>query len=198
MDKSQAENEIKIIREVMDRSARYKHFSGLSGVISGLFAIIGCAATYWVNYHVSQPKQNTAFAFIWCSVLFAAIAEDLMLAQWRAKKDGGTIWTPATYQVLKAAFPGVFVAFVISLEALREGAIDAIPSVWALGYGTALCAAGTFSIKEVWYYGIIQLITGTLGLFAFSNPPYNFYQLLLSFGIYQIFYGIWIARKYKK
>lgn len=198
MDKFQAEEDIKLIRDVMERSAKYTHFSGLSGVLSGIFALIGCAITYWVNFNIAEARQYPIYIVVWSSVLVAAIAEDMILAQWRAKKNGGTIWTPATYQVLKAVFPGLFVAFVISLEVVREHSIDAIPAVWALGYGAALCAAGIFSIKEVWYYGILQLITGTLGLYVFCNPPYNFYQLAVSFGIYQILFGLWIAGKYRK
>ncbi|MCX6343665.1 MAG: hypothetical protein NT018_01160 [Armatimonadetes bacterium] len=207
MKKSQAEEDIQIIREVMERSARYTHFSGLSGVLSGILALIGCAITYWVNFNISELQQNNWYALTWSSVLIAAIAEDLMLAQRNAQKNGGSIWVPATYQVMKAIFPGVFVAFVISLTAMLEGALDAIPGVWALGYGAALCAAGMFTVKEVWVYGIIQLITGSASLLVLSQPAIipreivpiiSFSQLALSFGIYQIVFGLWMTRKYRK
>jgi hypothetical protein len=36
MEKQQAEKDIKLIREIMERSARYTHFTGLSGVLSGI------------------------------------------------------------------------------------------------------------------------------------------------------------------
>jgi hypothetical protein len=108
---------------------------------------------------------------------------------------------------MKAIFPGVFVAFIISLTAMLEGALDAIPGVWALGYGAALCAAGLFTVKEVWVYGIIQLITGSASLLVLSQPTIipreiapiiSFSQLALSFGIYQIIFGLWMTRKYRK
>lgn len=207
MEKTQAEESIQLIRDVMERSARYTHFSGLSGVISGILALIGCAATYWINFNVPLGNQSTWFAVTWCGVLAAAVGEDLALAQRKAKRRGNTIWTPATYQVMKAILPGIFVAFVISLTALTQGALDAIPPVWALGYGAALCAAGLFTVREVWIYGVVQMLTGAATLLVLAQPGWvatqwvpvcSFAQLALSFGVYQIAWGLWIARKYRK
>ena len=197
MDKYSAEENLKLIREVMERSARYTHFSGLSGVLSGVLALIGCAVTYWINDHVAVSQQNTLYILTWCAILVLAVAQDLLLAHRNARIAGQSIWNPATIQVLKAVFPGVFVAAVISFVALYDGAIDAIPAVWALGYGAALCAAGLFTTKEVWRYGLLQLATGTAGMFLMSKPPYSLYLVALCFGIYQIVFGIWMTGKHR-
>ncbi len=197
MDRASAEENLQLIREIMEKSARYTHFSGLSGVLSGILALIGCGVTYWINDKVPAASQDTYYIVTWCSVLVLAIVEDFALAQRKARAAGQTIWNPATYQVLKAVFPGVFVAAVISFVALYEGAIDAIPAVWALGFGAALCAAGLFTTKEVWRYGILQLATGAAGIFLISRPPYSLYLLALTFGLYQIAFGIWMSRKHQ-
>lgn len=182
----------------MESSTRYTHFSGLSGVLSGIAALIGTYITYWIYKNIPLDNQNKWSFITWLLVFIFAITEDFTLAQRRARKQGTTIWTPAGYQVIKAVLPGVFIAFIISLVALVDGAFDAIPGVLALGYGTALCAAGLFSTKEVWIYGIVQLITGTIALFFMSRIPYSFYALALSFGVYQILFGIWITVKYHR
>ncbi|MCE5323248.1 hypothetical protein LLG46_08025 [bacterium] len=198
MNKPQAEQDIKLIREIMERSAKYTHFTGLSGVLSGIAALVGTYATYWIYVNVSLADQNKWSLVTWLVVFIFAISEDFMLAGRNARKQGTTIWNPVGFQIIKAVFPGVFIAFVISLVALVDGAVDAIPGVLALGYGAALCSAGLFSIKEVWTYGIIQLITGTIALFFMSRVPYSLYALALSFGVYQIIFGIWIAVKYHR
>jgi len=195
MDKYSAEENLKLIREVMERSARYTNFSGLSGVLSGVLALIGCAVTYWINDHVAVSRQDMLYILTWCTVLVLAIAQDLLLAHRNARKSGQSIWNPATYQVFKAIFPGVFFAGVISFVALYDGAIDAIPAIWALGYGAALCAAGLFTTREVWRYGLLQMATGTAGLFLMSKPPYSLYLVALCFGLYQIAFGICMTRK---
>jgi hypothetical protein len=196
MDRVRAEEDIKLIRDIMEKSARYTHFTGLSGVISGFLGLAGCWATVWIALKFSFEQQKSLFIITWVAVLVLALVQDFALAQRNAKRSGGSIWTPATYQVLKAVFPGVFVAFIISLECLREGSYAAIPCIWALGYGAALCAAGMVSTREVSTYGVIQLVTGSLGLLLLSSRPENtFYLLALSFGVYQILFGLWMARK---
>lgn len=198
MQKSQAEENIQLIRDVMERSVRYTHFSGLSGVLSGILTFIGCGITWWASLNIPVDQQNAWYIVIWSSVLVAAIVEDLILAHKNAAANGSSIWVPATFQVMKAIFPGLFVAFIVSLFALQTSEYHMLPGVWSLGYGAALCAAGMFSIKEVGIYGIIQLITGAIGLLFFRPSPYYFYQLALSFGVYQILFGLWIAGKYRK
>ena len=197
MNQIQAEENIRLIREVMSRSAHYTHFSGVSGVLSGIFALFGCYMTYWITYNVPPVQHNESYVVTWVAVLVAAIAQDIALAQRKARKNGQTLWDPATYQVIKAVLPGMFVAFVVSIVALRDGALDAIPGVWALGYGVSLCSAGMFSMKEIRVYGVIQLITGAVGLFVFSRLPQSVYILALSFGVYQIIFGLWMTRKYR-
>lgn len=196
MDRQQAEQDIKMIRQVMEQSARYTHFSGLSGPISGVLALAGCAATYWVDKAVAARHQPAWLIVTWSLVLVLSIAQDMFLAQRKARRNGQTIWVPATYRLMKSVLPGVYIAFILSVVALYDGAPDVIPAVWALGYGTALCAAGMISVKEVWMYGIVQLVTGTVGLFFMSSPPYSLYLLALTFGVYQILFGIVVTRRY--
>ena len=135
MNKAQAEDSIKVIREIMEKSARYTTFSGLSGVVAGLLALSGCAATYWINKLEIGPQQYWMYVAVWVVVLILAMSQDFALSQRKARKLGDTIFNKTTYQVLRAAFPGVFLAFVLSVRALTLNEPDAIPALWTLGYG---------------------------------------------------------------
>lgn len=99
MDRHSAEENLQVIREVMERSARYTHFSGLSGVISGVLALIGCAATWLIYERVDPARANLYYILTWCAVLALAMAEDLLLAHLKARANGQSIWNPATYQI---------------------------------------------------------------------------------------------------
>ena len=52
-----------------------------------------------------------------------------------------------------------------------------------------------------WYYGLLQLATGTAGMLAMVlwkvGPPYSLYLVALCFGVYQIAFGIWMTRKHR-
>ncbi len=204
VDKLQAVDDIKTIREIMERSTKYTHFTGLSGVISGVAALVGTYITWWIYCSSLTVVMQGVWSLVtWVAVFVFAIGQDFLLAQRRAIQQGTTMRTPATFLVLRAAFPGVFVAFVISLVALLEGSVDAIPGVLALGYGAALCSAGMFSTREVGIYGVVQLVTGAASLlFMLALPldvplaPYSIGTLALCFGVYQIIFGLVIAARY--
>lgn len=196
MDKIQAEESLKLIRDVMERSARYTHFSGLSGVIAGTLAFVGCWLTYWIDGNIPLKAQTAWYIATWSTIFVLAMTQDFVLAQRKARKHGQTIFNKATLQVIKSILPGVFIAFVLSLKAVMVGDWDIIPAIWALGYGAAIYAAGAFCVREVRVFGIIQLITGAVGLFIFNVWAHSLILLVISFGIYHILFGLWMSRKY--
>ncbi len=196
MDKFEAEGDLKLIREVMERSARYTHLSGLSGVIAGLLALAGVVATVWVAQQDDWDKLKPEFAAVWIGVFVLAIGQDFLMGYRKARKTGQAYFTPAFWQVIKAVAPGVFIGFVISMVCLSQDTPDAIPPIWALAYGTGLCAAGIFTVKEVRIFGIIELFTGAVGLVFFAAPLFSLWFMAVAFGLYHIVFGIWMAKRY--
>lgn len=196
MDKSQAESDIKVIREIMEKSTRYTNFSGLSGILAGILALFGCAATIWVAYSHPWWKETVWYVLIWLAVFVSAIAQDAFFANRKAQRNGDRLLNSAAVQVIKAVTPGVLLALVLSLRAMQLGEWSAIPALWTLGYGVADCAAGMFSVPEVRVFGVIQLITGAVGLFLFSTWTSAIWLLALSFGVYHIIFGIVLSRRY--
>ncbi|MHB1456638.1 MAG: hypothetical protein ACYC0V_06960 [Armatimonadota bacterium] len=196
MDRNQAEEDLKAIRKIMEQSTRYTDFSGLSGIIAGLLALTGCAATIWVAWNSIWWSQTNAFVVIWVSVLILAVAQNGYFANKKAKKNGERFFNPTSMQVIKAVLPGVAIAAVLSIRALTLNEWEAIPSLWTLGYGISACAAGMFSVSEVRIFGIAQLITGTLGLFMITSWVDSMFLMALSFGLYHIIFGFVLARKY--
>lgn len=196
MDKAEAAEDIKLIREVMETSARYTNFSGISGIIAGTLALLGCGATYWVTLALPGVLLIRSYVIIWVLVLAISIFQDFALAQRKARRRGEDYFTPATAQVYKAVLPGIFVAVVLSIRALTLRELDAIPALWCLGYGAAICAAGRFSVREARIFGAVQLISGAIGLFLFATPPESLYFLAVTFGVYHILFGLILTRKY--
>jgi hypothetical protein len=197
MNKIHAEEDLKIIRDVMETSARYTSFSGISGVFAGLLALAGCGVTYWISNNIDYHKdQNLWYTITWVAVFITAISQDFLLARSKARRCGESIWNPASIQVIKALIPGVFISLMLSIYAAIIDDLEVIPAIWTLGYGVAICAAGRFSVSEVRIFGVIQLITGALGLFLLSDWMCSLCFMGLTFGVYHIIYGLWLMRRY--
>jgi hypothetical protein len=61
-------------------------------------------------------------------------------------------------------------------------------------YGLALVNAGKFTYNEVFYLGIIEIITGLISAFF---PSYGLIFWAWGFGILHIVYGLFMYRKYE-
>jgi len=92
--------------------------------------------------------------------------------------------------------PGVLIAFLVSLWALVLEKPDAIPGIWAMGYGAAVCAAGMFSVREVRIFGVVELVSGAVAFLFFSYWMASLYVLAVTFGVYHIAFGLWLMRRY--
>ena len=196
MKELQPEDSLKLIRDVMDKSARYTHFSGISGIVAGLVAIIGCIVTWKVAYTPAIAYNYSIYALIWIFTFIIAISQDFYLANRKARRNGQNLWGPAAIHIIKAVLPGVFIALVLSVRFLIDRNLGDIPSIWALCYGVSLCAAGLFTVKEVTYHGVAQLVIGTLGLALKLDWPASLILAGISMGLCHIVFGIVIVSRY--
>ena len=69
-----------------------------------------------------------------------------------------------------------------------------LPVVWLLMYGAAVTTGGMFSVKPVPAMGICFLVLGTIAVFA--PVQYGDFLMAAGFGVFQIIFGIIIARRY--
>jgi len=73
---------------------------------------------------------------------------------------------------------------------------DAIPAIWAMGYGAAICAAGMFSVREVRIFGVVELVSGAVAFVFMSYWPVSLYVLAVTLGLYHIIFGVWLMCRY--
>src|SRR5579883_1443646 len=85
---AEAYENLRHIREVMDRSTRHSTLSGLSGLLVGLWAIAGVLATHFIVYDgrpgVMLPNGHLwMFGAIWLAVLGVSAVTDYLLTKRR-------------------------------------------------------------------------------------------------------------------
>jgi hypothetical protein len=206
MKEQQIEKDLQSIRQLMERSSKFISLSGLSGVMSGTYALIGFARAYRLIYgdyrifhyhdYFLVPYQTLLkLITIALVVLIASIVTGIWLSFLKAKKKGHLFFVPATkYLLVNLAIPlvtgGVFILILLS-----RGYYGITAPACLIFYGLALVAASHYTYGDVRWLGFFEIV---IGLFSAWFPWYGLLCWAFGFGILHILYGIIMYYKYER
>jgi hypothetical protein len=186
--------ELKDIRNIMERSSRFLSLSGLSGILIGVYALIGAFTAYRIVYiqfpsQIRQEHINELIVnlfIIGISVLILSLFTIFLLTIRKARKEEKPIWGPGSkLLLLNLIIPLVTGALLVAIFVLR-GYYGIISPVFLIFYGLALVNAAKYTRPEILGLGIIEII---LGLIAAILPYYGLYFWAFGFGVLHIVYG---------
>jgi hypothetical protein len=202
--------DLKIIRRVMEESSRFLTLSGLSGIFAGIFALTGAAIAYFKilkngtihydEYFQSLSIKETNLLCIQLLtdgliVLLLAIGVSLFFSIRKAKRTGVNIWTTVSKRLLiNLLIPLVAGGIFIIALFIHHQAILIVPCM-LLFYGLALVNAAKFTFSEIFYLGLLEILTGLLSAFF---PNLGIYFWAFGFGILHIIYGLIMFGKYER
>jgi len=206
---SQHLEDLKTIKSIMEQSSRFLSLSGLSGISAGLFAIAGAIAARLIikgsvtnawgySKAISQTESegNTIALLLLTAglVLVLAVSSALFFSYRKARKSGQKIWTPASKRgIINLSIPlaagGLFI--LLTLGQLPGSIIAAATLIF---YGLALVNAGKFTFGEIYWLGIMEIVTGLLCL---AIPGYAFVFWVSGFGILHMGYGTFMYFRYR-
>ena len=178
---------LKFIRDTMERSTHFTAVPGYGGMLMGVTAI---AAAYIANSQIYLRDSLVT----WIVEAFLAFAIGL-LAMWQKSKIAGTplISTPAKKFAL-SFLPPLVCGIVITLGLWRNEYYYIMPPVFMLCYGAAVVCGGAFSVRVVPIMGWCFIAMGTA---AFALPAgYGNSMMAASFGLLHIMFGAIIGRRY--
>lgn len=192
----EARENLRVIRQTMERSTKYSTLSGLSGVLIGLVAIVGVLATRALigTAGASVYSHPLRLALIWLAVLFVAVAVDFGCNKRRAAQVGKRVVSPLGAHILLAALPAFLGGAVLTFFFGQHHLLFYVWGVWMLCYGLAICAVGLFSVKPVSILGAAFVLAGAVTLLL--PLPYHLPMMALTFGGFHIGYGVLMARRH--
>jgi hypothetical protein len=206
---SSSAEDLKTIRKIMEESSRFLSLSGLSGIFAGSFAIIGALVAWLfildkgiaiqgINETTmlagSLPVMRIQLLAIALTVLLLSVSVSLALSAKKARKAGKNIWTPVSKRLLiNFLVPLATGGFLIIIFLIRDE-IQLISPGMLIFYGLALVNAGKFTYGEIFYLGLLQIVTGLL---AAVFPQWGFWLWVFGFGLLHIVYGFVMYRKYE-
>jgi len=206
---SKSIEDIKTIRRIMEESSRFLSLSGLSGVFAGAFAIAGALVAYFLilksgSIHYDEyfrslsVKETTTIRWQLMAdaviVLFLAIMSAVSLSLRKAKRTGKNFWTPVSKRLLINLLIPLISGGIFIIILLFQNHIQLIVPGMLIFYGLALVSAGKFTYNEIFYLGILEIITG---LVSAVFPDRGLLFWILGFGILHIIYGLVMYRKYE-
>jgi hypothetical protein len=183
---SHAMDNLRLIRETMERAGSFTAVPGWGGVAIGVSALAAAIAS----------RQLTLERWLATWLLEAALAMVLAVLAIKRKANaakGPLLSAPARRFVLSFA-PPLLVGGLLTAVLYRAGLPAAIPGAWLLLYGTGVVTGGAFSVRVVPVMGLCFMSLGAVALF--SPFAWGTAFLAAGFGGLHIVFGIIIARRY--
>lgn len=202
MDEKDYLKDISEIKDIMNRSTRFLSLSGLSGILAGCYALIGAFVAYKLlgeynytfnyneealrsNYITLSSLKNTLIG-VALAVAFLSVVSAYFLTKQKAKKNNEKIWDPASRQLMGSfAIPmitgGVFIFLLV-----QKGIYGIAAPAALIFYGLAIINASKYTLSQVKYLGLLEILMGLLALVFFGN---GLLFWVLGFGVLHIVYG---------
>jgi hypothetical protein len=184
---ARAMDNLRFIRETMERASAFTAISGWGEVAVGVMAL-GAA---WL----AAGQATTAG---WLTVWIADALVSMGVAVWftaaKARAARAPLFSEPARKFAFSFSPTMLVGALLTALLYGHGLSDRLPAVWLLLYGAAVITAGTFSVRIVPVMGAAFMSLGVAGLFAPAG--WGNALMALGFGGLHIAFGILIARRH--
>ncbi|WP_109434811.1 MULTISPECIES: hypothetical protein [Aquimarina] len=180
------------IKDMMNKSSRFFSLSGLSGIMAGIYALIGAAVAFYLDSIIGRGYlilNSKLFYYILIDLVIIALLSILtaiILSVRKAKKNNETLWNSASKRLLTAFLIPLITGGIYIIIKISSHHYGLTGSLMLIFYGLALVNASKYTIGNVKYLGYIEIV---LGLICAIYPGYGFWFWVLGFGVMHIIYG---------
>ncbi|MFZ1749306.1 MAG: hypothetical protein WAU01_03910 [Saprospiraceae bacterium] len=199
------QNDLQHIRQMMERSSTFLSLSGLSGIGAGIFALLGCAAGFYIlhehqiDYFDGKPNVYTSkvtyqIAAVALLTLVLSLASAIYFTVKKSKRLQLPLWSLPTKNILKAGMIPLVAGGIFCIILTINYVFYLVAPCMLIFYGLALTSAAKYTNDDIFWLGICQL---TLGLVAAVIPGYGLVFWGIGFGLLHIAYGWYMFKKYQ-
>lgn len=192
MEKNEYIDQLKDIRSIMDKSTRFLSLSGLSGVLAGIYALLGATAVHLIidrstkPYIILSSKEFKLICIIAALVLLLSVVTAWLLSKGKAQKTGEKLWSSSSKRLLINFAIPLFTGGAFGISLLQTGHYGLIAPVTLIFYGLSLLQASKYTLESMRYLGIAFIVLGLINCWLVG---YGLYFWAFGFGILHIVYG---------
>jgi hypothetical protein len=176
---------LRYIRETMERAGSFTSIPGWGGMVIGLSAIGTSVLAR------DLPGQRWLSAWL-IEAAFATLIGAVTMAM-KGRRAGTDFTAPVARRFFASYFAPLIAAAVLTFVLWRGGFFVAMPAMWLLLYGTSFVSSGAFSIRVIPVMGLLFML---IGLIAAVIPESGNLLMGLGFGGLHFGFGYVIARSY--
>lgn len=216
--------ELKEIRSLMERSNRFMSLSGWTGIMAGIYSLLGAAAAYYiifkmnftraviptsvdayrsgraVHYNYSDSlsglfsDKNIWLFLIAVVVILLSAGTAFYQSSLKAQQQNVKLWNTTTKRLFVQVAIPLVTGGLFCIALLYYGNAGLIAPAMLIFYGMALLNGSKYTLKEFHSLALCEIALGLISLFFIG---YGLFFWTIGFGILHIFYGILMQKRYK-
>jgi hypothetical protein len=189
IDRSQAEEHLRVIRSLMEKATIYRAISAEAAAVGGVLALLASFAFgNWVRDRdwgevagtgLLAPVPRWQFFALWMAVLALAAGVNFWILWRGAKSRGEPFVSPGMRLALQALLPSYFVAAVFTVALSGVDFFAFTVPIWMLCHGLGLLSTTFFAPRSLPWLGASFL---AVGLFSFWSIARRVFAPILSVG----------------
>jgi hypothetical protein len=197
-DRSSAEEDLRVIRTLMERASTYRAISAPTALVGGLLSILSALFIARPDFLLDRPLRAREFALIWIVVLAITVAVNAFFVSREARNSGRPFVSPGMKLALRSIVPTLLVPIISTIWFLKLGYLSGseleVVAIWIVFYGLALLSTALFAPRSLTLLGWAFLLTGlSVPVTAdfvdgLSNNIPNFF-MGITFGFYHLIYA---------
>lgn len=196
--------ELRHIKQMMERSARFSTLSGFSGIAAGLCSLLGAWLAYNYMRSLSEDSYSRTFVtdksvmhilLIAIGTFAAAAVSAYLFIYMRCRRLKIPVFSLSARRVVYNMTIPIVIGALFILRLITQGDFEMLAPASLLFYGLALINASKYTLNEVRQLGFAELAIGLINLLFLG---YGVIFWAVGFGIMHIIWGALIWWRYER
>ena len=185
--RDRAMDNLRYIRETMERSASFTHVSGLGGVVMGAVALVAAVMA-------SRAATPLAWLSVWLGAAGVSFAVSAVMMARKSRAEGVALLSGPGRRFAWSMTPSLAAGAALTAALVRAGLHSFLPGTWLLLYGASIVTGGSYSVRPVPVMGVGFMLAGVAALA--SPASWGDAYMAAAFGGLHIIFGLVIWRKH--
>ena len=184
---ARAMDNLRYIRETMERAGSFTAVSGWGQVVIGVTAVLAA----WL---ASSQRTTEMWLATWSAAAVVALLIGVLTTAMKARSAQMPMLSGPGRKFSLSLAPPLVAGALLTIVLYRAGMPGLLPGTWLMLYGAGIVTAGAFSVSVVPVMGLCFMVLGCVA--SFTPVEWGNAWMAAGFGGLHAVFGFLIARRY--